>query len=184
MTYEVDYDPAVLSALELLTRGEREMIRAALDRLGAGPNPAGLPQVVRLRSAEGTSVLRVGANLRLWRRSTSTARRGGCSCATWSPPARRELSSIGRVVRAKELADIRISTKQAEADLAAFRQLLDSRAKLEEREHVLPFFKAHPHLSAYVGTLYTPAGRVDRLYDRLAVKPNTLREIANAADLS
>ena len=39
-------------------------------------------------------------------------------------------------------------------ELKAFEELLNSKADLDERDDIQPFFKAHKHLTAYIGTLY------------------------------
>ncbi len=49
-----------------------------------------------------------------------------------------------------QLAPIRLQMVQMEDDLKAFRALLNQKEELSERDDILPFFKAHPHLSAFL----------------------------------
>ena len=46
-------------------------------------------------------------------------------------------------------APLSLSKKQVRGDLKEFKALLDDPNKpdLSEKQHILPFFKAHPHLS-------------------------------------
>jgi Domain of unknown function (DUF4263) len=50
-----------------------------------------------------------------------------------------------------------LSKKQVEADLKDFKQLLNdpNTPDLDEAKHILPFFRARPHLCAFMGT-YNP----------------------------
>ncbi len=55
------------------------------------------------------------------------------------------------------LTPLSLKTKQVKDDLRAFKALLNDPNKpdLEERRDILPFFKARPHLCAFMGT-YNP----------------------------
>jgi hypothetical protein len=50
-----------------------------------------------------------------------------------------------------------LSKKQVEADLKDFKQLLNdpNTPDLDEKKHILPFFRARPHLCGFMGT-YNP----------------------------
>ena len=48
-------------------------------------------------------------------------------------------------------------------ELGDLRAFLSSRKALKEREHLLPFFKAHPHLSAFLASYSPDSIRFDRL---------------------
>lgn len=49
------------------------------------------------------------------------------------------------------------------ADLAAYHDLLATHHTLSERDHILPFFRAHPHLAALLGTYHPNIESFDRL---------------------
>ena len=49
------------------------------------------------------------------------------------------------------------------SDLDAFARLLASKPKLAEKADILPFFREHPHLAAFLGTYAYTANTVDRL---------------------
>jgi len=51
-------------------------------------------------------------------------------------------------------------------DLASYERLLASNVELTERDHILPFFRAHPDLTALLGTFHPNI----ITYDRLAVE--------------
>jgi Shedu protein SduA, C-terminal len=55
------------------------------------------------------------------------------------------------------LTPLSLNKKQVKDDLRAFKALLNDPKKqnLEERRDILPFFKAHPHLCAFMG-MYNP----------------------------
>jgi hypothetical protein len=55
----------------------------------------------------------------------------------------------------KPLSSFKIDLKQCVNDLDAFDELLSNNAELKEREHILPFFRDHPNLTAYIGS-YAP----------------------------
>ena len=61
------------------------------------------------------------------------------------------------------LAPWRFDPHVCRADLAAFELLLAAKAELGEREDVLPFFRAHPHLAALLGTFHPNLHTFDRL---------------------
>jgi hypothetical protein len=66
----------------------------------------------------------------------------------------------------KTLEKIDISVSRCKTELAEFKRLLDSKASLSERDDILPFFNAHRHLAALVGS-YNP--RINR-FDRIATE--------------
>src|SRR5262245_48184467 len=55
----------------------------------------------------------------------------------------------------KEFIRVRFDPASCQSDLEAFRELLDSKAELEEHADVQPFFEAHPQLAAMIGTAYS-----------------------------
>lgn len=61
------------------------------------------------------------------------------------------------------LAPWRIDPMACKADLDAFECLLSSKPELSERDDILPFFKAHPHLAALLGSYNLDAASFDRL---------------------
>jgi len=52
---------------------------------------------------------------------------------------------------------------QCQADLDAFERLLVENPELSEREHILPFFRAHPHLCLLLGAYNSNVAIADRL---------------------
>ena len=56
-----------------------------------------------------------------------------------------------------QLTPIRLQVVQIEDDLKAFRALLNQKKELGERDDILPFFKAHPHLSAFLANFSNAA---------------------------
>jgi hypothetical protein len=55
----------------------------------------------------------------------------------------------------KTLETFSISLAQCKKDLDQFKNLLDGKSSLSERDDILPFFKAHKHLAAMIGS-YNP----------------------------
>jgi len=66
----------------------------------------------------------------------------------------------------KTLEKIALSVDQCRKDLAEFKDLLDRKQALSERKDILPFFRAHKHLAALVGS-YNP--RINR-FDLVATE--------------
>ncbi len=58
---------------------------------------------------------------------------------------------------------------QGRLDLDAFEQLLFQNAELSEREDILPFFRAHPHLALLLGTYNSNIITADRLAFELSL---------------
>jgi hypothetical protein len=52
----------------------------------------------------------------------------------------------------KDFIRVEFSPQRCREELAAYRALLDSKPDLEERADIKPFFEAHPHLSAFLGS--------------------------------
>jgi hypothetical protein len=63
----------------------------------------------------------------------------------------------------KTLEKIRLSVEQCREDLVEFRDLLDRKTALSEREDILPFFRTHKHLSALIGSFNPRIIRFDLL---------------------
>jgi hypothetical protein len=63
----------------------------------------------------------------------------------------------------KTLEEIVFDPAQCRREIAAFKKLLQSKAKLEEREDIQRFFKKRKLLSAFIGTYATNIGLADRL---------------------
>ena len=61
------------------------------------------------------------------------------------------------------LAPWRFDVPTCQTDLADFVRLLAGKAELGEREDILPFFRAHPHLAALLGTYHPNLDAIDRL---------------------
>jgi len=61
------------------------------------------------------------------------------------------------------LAPWDIDPMACQADLDAFERLLSTKPELSERGDILPFFKAHPHLAALLGSYNLAATTFDRL---------------------
>jgi len=61
------------------------------------------------------------------------------------------------------LAPWRIDLPACRADLDAFERFLSAKQELSERKDVLPFFRAHPHLAAFLGSYNLVATTFDRL---------------------
>lgn len=60
-------------------------------------------------------------------------------------------------------AAITFDPAQCRADLDAFDQVLAANPDLSEREHILPFFRAHPQLALLLGTYNANIITLDRL---------------------
>lgn len=60
-------------------------------------------------------------------------------------------------------AALTFDPSQCRAELDAFDRLLAGHADLSEREHILPFFRAHPQLALLLGTYNTNTITLDRL---------------------
>lgn len=56
----------------------------------------------------------------------------------------------------KEFEDHSLSIETCVNELEALKNLLASKKELKERAEILPFFKKHRQLSAYIGTTYVP----------------------------
>jgi Shedu protein SduA, C-terminal len=65
----------------------------------------------------------------------------------------------------KTLEEIVFDPAQCRREISAFGKLLQSRAKLKERDDIQRFFKARKQLSAFIGTFATNIGLADRLAD-------------------
>lgn len=52
----------------------------------------------------------------------------------------------------KEFTQIKFDIDQCRSDLDDFQHLLASKTDLEEGQDIKPFFEAHPHLSAFIGS--------------------------------
>lgn len=63
----------------------------------------------------------------------------------------------------KKLERIELSRAACRDDLDAFDALLASSDELSERAHILPFFRSHPHLSAFLGTFNPDIDAFDSL---------------------
>ena len=63
----------------------------------------------------------------------------------------------------QELEPFQLNWDQAEADLPAFKALLDRNVPLSEKNDILPFFAARPHLIGVAATLFFPAEVVDQI---------------------
>jgi Domain of unknown function (DUF4263) len=63
----------------------------------------------------------------------------------------------------KTLGKFSLSLPQCKKELVAFKKLLDSKQSLSERNDILPFFKAHKHLSALVGSYNPKINSFDRI---------------------
>lgn len=68
----------------------------------------------------------------------------------------------------KTLERFSLNLPKCKEELLAFKDLLDSRQTLSERDDILPFFKANKHLAALIGS-YNP--RINS-FDRLATEFN------------
>jgi hypothetical protein len=63
----------------------------------------------------------------------------------------------------KKLEEIAFNPTQCRVEIAAFKKLLQSKAKLAEREEIQQFFKKRKQLSAFIGTFAPNIGLVNRL---------------------
>jgi len=63
----------------------------------------------------------------------------------------------------KTLESINLDITQCKTDLVEFKKLLDGKSALSERNDVLPFFKAHQHLAALIGSYNPKINRFDRI---------------------
>ncbi len=63
----------------------------------------------------------------------------------------------------KSLEKIKLDLNQCKQDLAEFKKLLDGKSALSERSDILPFFKAHKHLAALIGSFNPKINRFDRI---------------------
>ena len=61
------------------------------------------------------------------------------------------------------LAPLRFDPQACEGELVAFEGLLAGKAELGERADVLPFFRAHPQLTAFIGSYHPNLITPDRL---------------------
>jgi hypothetical protein len=61
------------------------------------------------------------------------------------------------------LAPWQIAWDAARAELTAYHHLLTTQQSLSEREHILPFFRAHPNLACLLGTYHPNIESYDRL---------------------
>jgi hypothetical protein len=67
----------------------------------------------------------------------------------------------------KELRPFALSLAQCEQDLGAFKALLDGKDELSEGNDILPFFRAHPHLAAMIGSSGQRLDQIDRACEEL-----------------
>jgi hypothetical protein len=63
----------------------------------------------------------------------------------------------------KTFSPIKFDPEAARIEVAEFRDLLDSKASLKEREEILPFFRGRPQLSALIGGIGPDVFLPDRL---------------------
>src|SRR5258708_35579110 len=63
----------------------------------------------------------------------------------------------------KTLEEIVFDPAQCRREIAAFKKLLQSKAKLGERAEIQKFFKKRKQLSAFIGTFAAKIGLADRL---------------------
>ena len=65
----------------------------------------------------------------------------------------------------KDLQPFKVDRLQAIEELGAFRKLLDGSPSkiLNEREHILPFFRKNQHLAAMIGAANSKISRFDRI---------------------
>ena len=63
----------------------------------------------------------------------------------------------------KRFDPLELDPRKARAELDELKALLDGQPDLREREHVLPFFRARPHLSALIGFYFPYIGVPDRI---------------------
>jgi hypothetical protein len=63
----------------------------------------------------------------------------------------------------KKLERFALSVDQCRKDLAEFKDLMDRKSALSERRDILPFFRAHKHLAALVGSFNPKINRFDLL---------------------
>lgn len=63
----------------------------------------------------------------------------------------------------KLLAAHEFDITRCATELEAFRELLSSRPELDERRHILPFFRKRPHLAAFVASYFPYVTGFDRL---------------------
>ena len=65
MAYELVFTWQARTALDSLDAEERQDVLSSIDRLRAGPNPSGLPQVYLIKDPEGLHVMHAGRTQRL-----------------------------------------------------------------------------------------------------------------------
>ena len=63
----------------------------------------------------------------------------------------------------KKLLELEFEPRICRSQLAEFRQLLQSKQSLSERDDILPFFRERRHLSAFVGSYHPQINRFDRV---------------------
>jgi hypothetical protein len=63
----------------------------------------------------------------------------------------------------QELESFQLDWGMAEADLPAFKALLDQNTPLSEKNDISPFFQKRPHLIGVAATLFSPVEIVDRI---------------------
>jgi hypothetical protein len=63
----------------------------------------------------------------------------------------------------KRFYKIEPSIAEIRNELKEFRELLDENEELGENKHILPFFRSHKQLAAYLGSFNTSASKIDRL---------------------
>lgn len=63
----------------------------------------------------------------------------------------------------KEFIELKFSIKKAEEELLEFEQFITGHPSLQERREILPFFREHPQLSAFIADIIPDMLRFDRL---------------------
>jgi Domain of unknown function (DUF4263) len=63
----------------------------------------------------------------------------------------------------KELDEISFNAVSCQIELAEFRELLNEKDELAEKEDILPFFQKNKHLSAFLGTYHSQVSVPDRI---------------------
>lgn len=63
----------------------------------------------------------------------------------------------------KEFDPLQFEIRKCRDELNEYHQLLNSRVELDEREHILPFFRERRHLSAFLASYVPNLSRFDRI---------------------
>jgi hypothetical protein len=78
------------------------------------------------------------------------------------------------------LEALQFAVARCGAELTEFENLLRSRPELDERGDILPFFRARPHLSAFLGSYNRNLTRFDRLAFELTLVNEFIADVAVA----